>query len=586
MPATAQNPANATNRDVRWWPVALLVALVGLTAASAGSGAAWVVSDAASGNVFQTAMWTEPASATQLVFTTAPQVIEDSPGTSGTITVQEQDGSGNPVGAAAAVTVSLSSGSADVTFSPGASVTIAAGSSTVSFTLSDTTDASPETVIASAAGLQSATQSEAFHAAGSHTTVSVGSQSGTLSPSGTATFSLQVDNCSGCNTHGYSLSNVGGLPAGATWSSSPSCVAISGSVPTATFTLTVSATAATPASASAYSITVTATRWSDTNDCDVSGGIYEEAEGTGSLTVNPGSAAKLAFTIQPSGGTSSGGVFPLQPRVAIEDANGNVVSATSASVTLTLRGTGTLAGCTSAVNTSGGVATFSGCAVTGAVEILNDTLAANVSGGFSSSVVSAPFNVTGAASKLAFSTEPQSDTGTGALSSQPVVSVEDSLGNVVTASVASIALTPSSKSLICLTSGTTVVASDGSATFGACAITTAGRGYTLTATSSGLSSATSSTFAATISSPTVSSPSSGSPQALAATQTLTFNVVGTNFGYGDTVADSGGDFTIDGETWLSSSQISVTVTCTSVGTDGLVLSNPDSGSVTASGSLT
>src|SRR5271155_1504110 len=562
MRAREQIWPSATRRRVRQWPVSLLVALamlVGVAHWWSDSGAAWVVSQSNSGNSFQTLNWTRPPSATQLVFIPAPQAIENSPGTSGTITVQEQDGLGNAVDATTAVTVSLSSGSTHVTFSPGSSVTVAAGSSMSSFTLTDTVDTTPETITATATGMQSATQSEAFGAAGSHTTVTVGDQSGSLSPNGSATYSVQVTNCSGCNTHGYSLSNVGGLPNGATWSSSPTCAAISGASPTATFTLTVTTTTGTPASSSAYSMAVTAARWNDTSDCNVSGGIYEVAEGTGSLSVNPGSATKLAFSLQPGGATSSGGVFPVQPRVAIEDADGNVVTSTSASVTLTLQGTGTLGGCTSAVNTSSGVATFSGCKVTGTADIVGDTFDAVASGGFSATIVSAPFDITGAASKLAFSTQPQGDAGAGTLASQPGVAVEDSLGNLVTASAASITLAPSLNSLSCPRSGSTVIASYGSATFGACAITTAKTGYTLTATSSALTSATSSTFNVTISAPAISAPSSGSPEALAAPETVTFTIAGTNLAYGATVADSGGHFTVDGWVWVSSSQISVTV---------------------------
>jgi trimeric autotransporter adhesin len=564
--------------------VLALLSVVALQRGGSDSAAAWHASDAGGANAFQSISWAGPA--TQLVFTTAPQVIENSPGTSGTMTVQEQDGLGNPVVATAAVTVSLTSGSTNVTFSPGSSVTIAAGTTSVSFTLTDTTDTTPETVTAAATGMVSATQSEAFNATGSHTTVTVGSQSGTLSPNGTATYSVTVTNCSGCNTHGYSLSNVSGLPAGTTWSANTACDAISGSSPSYTFTLTVTTTTSTPASTSANALVVTATRWNDTNDCNATGGIYEEADGSGSLAVGPGSAARLVFRVQPSGATSSGGVFPIQPSVAILDAYGNVVTSAAASVTLTVSGSGTLGGCTSAVNTSSGVASFTGCKVTGTVDIVNDSLLATATGGYSGSGYSNPFDITGAASKLAFSTQPTGDSGTGQLAQQPVVVVEDSSGHVVTASSASIALSPSADTLACKTSPTTVAAAYGSATFGSCAITTAGSGFTLSAASSGLTSATSSTFSVTISAPTVTAPSSSSPETLAKTETLTFTVTGTNLAYGSAVTDSGGHFTVAGWSWTSATQLSVTVVCLSDGTDGLVVTNPDGGTVTASSALT
>ncbi len=582
---TAHHRPAASSRSLRFWPVVLVVAAVVLPSVRhewSNSGAVWVATDAPTSNGLKTVNWTGPA--TQLVFMTAPQQIEDS--TSGAMIVQEEDAVGNAVIATATVTVTLTSGSANVTFSPSASVTIAAGSSTATFTISDTTDTAPETITAASTGMVSTTQTEAFNAAGSHTTVTVGSQSGSPAPNGTATFAVTVTNCSGCNTHGYSLTGVGGLPPGATWSANTACDDITGASPSYTFTLTVTTTTATPARATAYALDVTAARWNDSADCNVSGGIYEDAEGTGSLTVGSGSASKIVYEVQPSGATSSGGVFPLLPKLAVEDAYGNVVTSASASVTLTLVGTGTLAGCTGAVATTSGVATFSGCDVTGTVDLVNDTLTATASGGFAGTAVSNPFDITGAASKVIFTTQPAGDSGTGGLSTQPVVSVEDSSGHVVTASSASITIAPSSGTLVCKDSGLTVTARYGAATFGGCALTTAKTGATLSATSSGLTSATSTTFNVTISAPTVSAPSSGTPEAIAATETSTFTVTGTNFAYGLTVADSGGNFTIDGWTWTSATQISVTATCTAAGTDGLIVTNPDTGAVTAASSLT
>ncbi len=575
----------SSSRSLRFWPVVLVVAAVVLPSVRhewSNSGAVWVATNTFASSALKTVNWTGPA--TQLVFMTAPQQIEDS--TSGAMIVQEEDAVGNPVTATATVTVTLTSGSTNMSFSPSASVTIAAGSSTATFTVSDTSDTTVETITAASTGMVSATQTEAINAAGSHTTVTVGSQSGSLAPNGTATYSVTVTNCSGCNTHGYSLTDVGGLPPGATWSVNTACAAISGTSPSYTFTLTVTATTATPARATAYALAVTGARWNDTNDCNVSGGIYEDAEGTGSLTVNAGSASKIAYEVQPDGATSSGGVFPLQPKLAIEDAYGNVVTSASASVVLTLVGTGTLAGCTSAVATSSAVATFSGCDVTGTVDLVNDTFTATASGGFAGTAVSNPFDITGAASKVIFTTQPAGDSGTGGLSAEPVVSVEDSSSHVVTANSASIVIAPSSGTLVCKDSGLTVTASYGAATFGGCALTTAKTGASLSATSSGLTSATSSTFNVTISAPTVTAPSSGTPEAIAQYETSTFTVTGTNFAYGLTVADSGGNFTINGWTWTSATQISVTATCTAAGTDGLVVTNPDTGAVTAASSLT
>ena len=108
--------------------------------------------------------------------------------------------------------------------------------------------------------------------------------------------------------------------------------------------------------------------------------------------------------------------------------------------------------------------------------------------------VSNVFVVVGAASQLAFTTQPSANTTAGVtFSQQPVVTVEDSLGSTVTNSTASITLSlsgtvPTGASL----AGTvTVNAVMGVAHFTGLSINLAGTAYTLTATSTGLSSATS-----------------------------------------------------------------------------------------------
>jgi hypothetical protein len=85
------------------------------------------------------------------------------------------------------------------------------------------------------------------------------------------------------------------------------------------------------------------------------------------FNVNPGAAVQLAFTQQPGGGT--GGVaWATQPKVAIQDALGNTVTSSSASVTLAITaGTGTpgaLLTCTANPKAAAsGVASFGGCKI-------------------------------------------------------------------------------------------------------------------------------------------------------------------------------------------------------------------------------
>ena len=97
---------------------------------------------------------------------------------------------------------------------------------------------------------------------------------------------------------------------------------------------------------------------------------YDEVTGLGSPKANnlvPGAANQLSFITQPSSSNKAGVAFGTQPAVAVEDINGNTVTASIANVTLAIAsGMGTngakLSGATtvSAVN---GVANFSGLSI-------------------------------------------------------------------------------------------------------------------------------------------------------------------------------------------------------------------------------
>lgn len=105
----------------------------------------------------------------------------------------------------------------------------------------------------------------------------------------------------------------------------------------------------------------------------------------------------------------------------------------------------------------------------------------------------------GAASALGFTTAPGGGTGGTAWATQPIVAVRDAYGNTVSSS-ASITLTigtnPGGGTLTCTTNPR--AASAGVATFTGCSINRAGTGYTLTATATGLTAATSAPFDITV----------------------------------------------------------------------------------------
>ena len=201
-----------------------------------------------------------------------------------------------------------------------------------------------------------------------------------------------------------------------------------------------------------------------------------------------GPAAKLAFVVQPTN-TAAGSTISPAVTVQIEDSAGNLVSST-ASVALSLNGTGALTG-GGAVAAVGGVATFGGLSVSAAGT--GDTLTAT-SGGLTSATSSA-FNIFGAPTKLVFTTQPTNTAAGSPISPVVTVAVEDASGNVVTSSTASVSIAilnnPGGGTL----SGTTAVnAVAGVATFSSLSINAAGPGYTLSATSAGLASATSNPF--------------------------------------------------------------------------------------------
>src|SRR5438270_3865850 len=81
-------------------------------------------------------------------------------------------------------------------------------------------------------------------------------------------------------------------------------------------------------------------------------------------TITTGAASKLGFKQQPAGATE-GSTLTTQPKVAVEDSSGNVITTDNTTlITLTLvASTGSLQGCTAAVRVSSGVATFTGCQV-------------------------------------------------------------------------------------------------------------------------------------------------------------------------------------------------------------------------------
>ncbi|MHB8379052.1 MAG: beta strand repeat-containing protein [Acidimicrobiales bacterium] len=201
-----------------------------------------------------------------------------------------------------------------------------------------------------------------------------------------------------------------------------------------------------------------------------------------------GVASTLLFTTSPTAGASAS-TFTVQPVLVYEDAGGNVVTAETNVVTLAVSPTGgTLSTCTG-LTPNAGVVNVGNCVFTG---LVGTPYTMTASGGGLTSSPSAAFSPTapGPATQLVFTTEPVAGASQSTLATQPVVKVEDSAGNVVSSSTASIVLTSSGSGVIASCTGLTAsagVVNTSNCTFGGVVGTT----YYLTASSGTLSTATS-----------------------------------------------------------------------------------------------
>lgn len=211
--------------------------------------------------------------------------------------------------------------------------------------------------------------------------------------------------------------------------------------------------------------------------------------------ITPGAAARLVFTIPPSGGTAGAPIAPPL-RVTAQDALGNVVPSFAGAVTLAI-GTNPAAGTLSGTATASavlGVAAFASVRIDKAGG--GYTLVASTPGGSIAGASSTPFAIApGPATGLTFTTQPMGTTAGAAIAPAVQVTARDAQGNVATGFngnvTIAIAANPSGGTL----AGTrTVAAVDGVATFATLRIDTSGTGYTLAVAAPGLAGATSAAF--------------------------------------------------------------------------------------------
>ncbi len=210
-----------------------------------------------------------------------------------------------------------------------------------------------------------------------------------------------------------------------------------------------------------------------------------------------GPATKLSIGTQPSN-TQAGNSINPPVTVLIQDANGNLVTTETRSVTIALGANpagGTLAG-TKTVSAVGGIATFSNLSIDKSGT--GYTLVASASGLTGATTNS--FNVTSVtppqtATKLSFGTQPSGAQPGATITPSVTVRIEDAAGTLVTTDTRSVTVALGSNPGGGTLNGTkTVNAVGGVATFSTLSISNVGNGYTLVASATGLTGATSNAF--------------------------------------------------------------------------------------------
>jgi hypothetical protein len=210
------------------------------------------------------------------------------------------------------------------------------------------------------------------------------------------------------------------------------------------------------------------------------------------FTINAGAASILAFVQQPTN-VAAASIFSPIVLVAIQDGQGNTITAATNTVTLAISGNpgGSTLGGTAQVSAVAGVATFSNISLNKSAN--NYTLSAGATG--LTGATSSAFNVSpGAPAALKITTQPVT-VNVGATMPSVVVTVRDASGNTVTSATNPVTLSFVSNTPGATLGGTpTIAALSGLATFADLTLDKPGQGFTLRAAASGLTPDTSAAF--------------------------------------------------------------------------------------------
>ena len=314
--------------------------------------------------------------ATQVVFSTAPAFSGMNGSTFTTSpTATVEDVSGNTVTAATSVVLSVN-GTATLACTNAGNLTFAAGAGVAVFT---------GCTLTGAIGNDTITATNAGH------TVTSGALNITTAGAATQVAFTTPAAFSGVNGSTFTTSPTATVEdvSGNTVTAATSVVLSVNGAATLACTNAGNLTFAAPAGVAAFTgCTLTGVIGNDTITATNAGHTVT----SGALNIaSAGAATQVAFTTAPTFSGVSGSTFTQSPVVTVEDVSGNTVTAAT-SVVLSVNGTGTLA-CTNAGNltfaASAGVATYTGCTLTGPVGA--DTITATNAG---HTITSGSLNIT------------------------------------------------------------------------------------------------------------------------------------------------------------------------------------------------
>ena len=429
--------------------------------------------------VVDPAFVTPAGTATQLVVTTQPPASATA-GASFSVAVSFEDTLGNVVPSSAPVTLALgtnpSGGTLTCTSDP-----VDASSGVATFNCYVAQAGTGYTLSASSVGYPSVTTNPfAITAAGpSQLVVTSTAVSGAASSSATlGPITVQEQDAFGNPTTAAETVNLASSSTGAKFSATSGGAGIT----------SISIGAGSSSASFYYGDTKAGTPLITASATGLSAGTQPE-------TISAGAATKLGFSPTTPGPGTAGSAIP-SVLVQVQDTFGNVVTtANSGSVTLSIASGSAQSSFTSgttSVGVTSGVASFTNLVVNTAGTYTFTATPSSISG-VTSAVNSSSFTVNpAAASTILISTQPPASVTAGT-SFTVGATLKDSHGNIATTSsgpvTLAIATNPGSGTLSCGTNP--LSASAGVATF-SCSINKSGVGYTLTASATGTTSATTS----------------------------------------------------------------------------------------------